>query len=510
MDPRLLMIDLSGTELTADERAFLAEGRAAGLCLFGRNVRDRAQVAALVADARAAAGEPFVVATDQEGGGVLRIHDVPTPPSAMALGAARDAELTRAVASATARGLRALGVNVDFAPVADVNANPANPVIADRSFGADPSAVAAQVVAFVEGLQREGVAATLKHFPGHGDTDVDSHVGLPALPLSERELEARELVPFRAGIAAGAAAVMSAHIVLSAFDVERPATLSRAVLHGLLRERLGFDGAIFTDALDMRAVADRYGAAEATVLALEAGVDVPVRVGSTPGGRGVRGHAEAADAVARAVRDGRLDERAMERSAARIRRLALRYPARPDPGSAWRDGDEALLEDAARRGLVTLGRLPALAAGTRVALVAAGEVSASAAAQLTARPADELARALARAGTEVVRVPYDPAEAGRAGTATRVLAAVRACDAALFVSTSRAPMGDDEVALGRAVAGAGKPYAHVALWNPYHVARLPGPALVSFGFRDRSARAAADALLGRPTSGVPPVPLRTA
>src|SRR5690606_27403371 len=224
------------------------------------------------------AGDGLIVSVDQEGGGVVRVLDLPYPPSAMALGAADDVALTRAVAAATGRGLSAVGIDVDLAPVADVNSNPANPVIADRAFGADPAHVARHVVAFVEGLQAEGVAATVKHFPGHGDTSVDSHLALPTLDLSLEELERRELPPFVAAFRAGVAAVMSAHIVLPRIDAEYPATLSSAVIEGLLRERLGFDGVVFSDALDMRAIADRWGGPESAVLALAAGVDMPALV----------------------------------------------------------------------------------------------------------------------------------------------------------------------------------------------------------------------------------------
>src|SRR5690606_5018961 len=167
-----VMIDLSDTRVTPAERDLLSEGRVAAVCLFGRNVVDRFQLSDYVAELRSLAGSDLIVAIDQEGGGVLRLRDVPFPPAAMSLGSADDELLTERVAAATGRGLRSVGVNLDFAPVADVNSNPDNPVIADRSFGSDPDLVSRHVTAFVRGLQGEGVAATLKHFPGHGDTDV--------------------------------------------------------------------------------------------------------------------------------------------------------------------------------------------------------------------------------------------------------------------------------------------------------------------------------------------------
>src|SRR5690606_36133169 len=229
------MIDLSAIRVTPDERELLGEGRVAAVCLFGRNVVDRYQVADYVEGLRSLAGSDLIVAIDQEGGGVLRLRDVPHPPAAMALGAADDEVLTERVAAATGRGLRSVGVNLDFAPVADVNSNADNPVIADRSFGSDPRLVARHVAAFVRGLQSERVAATLKHFPGHGDTDVGSHLALPIVRHDAEHLAAVDLPPFQAGIAAGVAAIMSAHILVPDLDAVLPATLAPSAMHGLLR-----------------------------------------------------------------------------------------------------------------------------------------------------------------------------------------------------------------------------------------------------------------------------------
>src|SRR5690606_1418015 len=189
----------------------------------------------------------------------------------------------------------------DFAPVADVNSNVLNPVIADRSFGSDPDLVSRHVVAFIEGLQEEGVGATLKHFPGHGDTDVDSHLALPTVRRPLSDLRKVELRPFQAGIRAGVAAVMSAHIVLPTLDAQRPATLSEAALAGLLREELGFDGVIVTDALDMRAISDRWPAPVAAVMSLQAGADMPLVIGT------VAEHRETLAAIDEAGAASRLD-----------------------------------------------------------------------------------------------------------------------------------------------------------------------------------------------------------
>lgn len=499
------MVDLSGPSLTADERAFLAERRPGGLCLFGRNFSDRFQVADLIAEVRSLTGPELLVTVDQEGGGVVRLTDLPYPPSAMALGAADDPELTRAVAEATGHGLKSVGIDVDLAPVADVNSNPANPVIADRAFGSDPEKVAGHVVAFIKGLQAAGVAATVKHFPGHGDAAVDSHLALPTLDLSLDELERREWPPFVAAFAAGVDAVMTAHIVLPEIDPDYPATLSPTIINGLLRGRLGFNGVVFSDALEMKAIAERWGGAESAVLALAAGVDMPAQVAS------VKVHEETVVAVERALNDWRLDPAALAASVERLDQLKARYrhvtPREPlDAGGEFDD----ILDESARRALVALGELPRLRSAARVVLVAAKATRQSAATQATVSPAAGLAAGLRGRGATVIEVPYEPQGAGLVlGDA---LAAIGNADLLIFASTARTRLLDAEVALAERLAGAlPQRYLHVALWNPYLANALPGPALVTFGWRERSVDAAVTALWGEAqVTGTAPVPLRTA
>lgn len=481
------MIDLSDTRITSAERDLLTEGRVAGVCLFGRNIVDRFQLSDYVAELRSLAGLDLIVALDQEGGGVLRLRDVPFPPAAMSLGAADDEQLTERVAAATGRGLRSVGVNLDFAPVADVNSNPDNPVIADRSFGSDPRLVARHVAAFVRGLQSEGVAATLKHFPGHGDTDVDSHLALPTLRHDAEHLAAVDLPPFKVGIAAGVAAIMSAHILMPGIDPDLPATLSRRAMHGLLRTTLGFEGVIITDALDMRAIRDRWPAPQAAVMSLQAGTDLPLVIGTTAENRAVLDEVDAAAA------GGRLAPAEYAASQVRVAALAQRYSAGAGHlASAWRaDGsDERLLDEAALRGLVVRGEPPALRRGDRVILVARQQVFTNAAAQVTVRPADTFTAALDAAGIEATRFAVDDlnlAEVARAAQAGARPAAI------VFASTTRVRMKPDEVATARAVADVarvvGVPFLHVALWNPYSADGVPGPTVIAFGHAEREAAA---------------------
>ncbi|MGE0790329.1 MAG: beta-N-acetylhexosaminidase [Sandaracinaceae bacterium] len=245
-----------------------------GVILFARNLGPPAEVAAQIATiAEACPGAAPFVAVDQEGGRVQRLRaPVLELPPMRALGLRDDPELTRRAARELGGQLAALGFNVDFAPVLDVDTNPDNPVIGDRSFGADPELVARQGLAFAAGLADAGLLGCAKHFPGHGDTHLDSHLALPTLPHPMERLERVELVPFRH--ARGAiGSIMTAHIVFSALDPERPATLSPIVIQGLLRETLGYDGLIVSDDLEMKAVADHHSVPTAAVLAIRAGCD---------------------------------------------------------------------------------------------------------------------------------------------------------------------------------------------------------------------------------------------
>lgn len=224
---------------------------------------------------QAVARVPLLVTADFEWGAGMRLAGATRFPRAMAFGAAGDPRLAEEAGRITAIEGRALGVHVNFAPVADVNSNPRNPVINVRSFGEDPARVGALAAAWVRGLQAGGMEATLKHFPGHGDTDVDSHLGLPVIPHPRARLDGVELPPFREGLRAGARGVMVAHVALPALDAaDRPATFSSAVVTGLLREELGFDGVVYSDSMRMDAVAAMAEPGEAAVRALEAGIDV--------------------------------------------------------------------------------------------------------------------------------------------------------------------------------------------------------------------------------------------
>ncbi|MCP9932235.1 glycosyl hydrolase family 3 [Cyanobium sp. AMD-g] len=310
------------------------------------------------------ASEPLLLCADVEEGVGQRFEGASwlVPPLALAGIHATDPalalDLARRYGACTGREARQLGLNWVLAPVCDVNNNPANPVINVRAWGEDPATAGALAAAFCHGAQAEGVLTCAKHFPGHGDTASDSHLELPLLPHSRARLEAVELPPFRDAIAAEVAAVMTAHLLLPALDAEHPATLSRPVLTGLLREALGFEGLIVTDALVMEAIAGRYGASEAAVLALEAGADLVLMPGDADG---------AIDAIVAAVHNGRLSLEQLQASLER-RRLALgRCPASDDPSAAAPLGrlsngpsgpDQALALELVQRSLEQQGQGP--------------------------------------------------------------------------------------------------------------------------------------------------------
>jgi beta-N-acetylhexosaminidase len=344
-------------------RRRLSEGLG-GVVLFARNVRDPEQLATLTA-AICAEHPEALIAIDEEGGDVTRLEADrgSSYPGNRALGVVDDVELTERVAASIGADLRAVGVNLDFAPVADVASNPDNPVIGVRSFGGEPELVARHVAAFVTGLQRAGVVACAKHFPGHGATAEDSHHELPTLDRDREALLAEELVPFRAAVAAGVGAVMSAHIRVPAV-ADEPATLSRALLTGLLREELGFGGLVVTDALEMRAISGTIGVAEGAVRALASGADA-LCLGHDLGDEACE---RIGRAVEEAVRAGRITEERLAEAAGRARRTAMWSGSAPPAGA-----DPSIGLEAARRALRVEGRVALSRAPVVVELL--GEVN---------------------------------------------------------------------------------------------------------------------------------------
>lgn len=327
-------IGFEGYAASGDVRTLLREFGVGTVILFARNVDGPEQVADLVRELQSVARDagrdrPLLIAVDQEGGRVARLREPWTVwPAARALGRLADEDAARQVGSAMARELRACGISVDLAPVVDVDTNPQNPVIGDRSFGAAPDLVGRLGAAFAAGLQSEGVMACAKHFPGHGDTAVDSHLELPAVDHPRSRLEDVELVPFRQVIAGGVAMVMSAHLLVRELDDRLPATLSPRIVTDLLRGELGFDGLVLSDDLDMKAVARHWRPSQAAVLAARAGCDLLCFC------RDHEAQVEGIEALVRAQEAGELACQEIEASEARRRRLEERFLGgwtAPDP-----------------------------------------------------------------------------------------------------------------------------------------------------------------------------------
>jgi beta-N-acetylhexosaminidase len=331
------MVGFAGLDVPPELRALARDFDLGGVILFGRNVEAPAQVADLVRGLRELGPEPPWIAVDQEGGRVARLRTPFTewPPMAT-LGRSGDVGLTARFARALAEELRLVGISLDFAPVLDVHTNPANPVIGDRALGDKAEVVAEHGCAIVAALQGAGIAACGKHFPGHGDTSTDSHHTLPVVEHPPDRLRAVEFVPFRAAIAAHVATIMTAHVLVPSLDDTRPASLSRRIVHDVLREELKFDGLIISDDLEMRGVADHHPLDQAAVLAVEAGCDVILLCGADP-----QRQAVALEALVHAVESERVSFCQIDDTLARHRRVRERFaPAivgwRPPSAAALR------------------------------------------------------------------------------------------------------------------------------------------------------------------------------
>ena len=483
----------------------LADAPAAGVTLFRfSNVDSPGQVRGLVDALQAAAragdaiAPPLLIAADQEAGQLIGLGDDTTPfAGAMALGAAGDPGLAERVGRAIGLECAAVGVNVAYAPVCDLATNPRNPAIGIRSFGDDPAAVAALVAAFVRGVQSAGVAAALKHFPGIGDVADDSHHRLPAIDADAAALASRELVPFRAGIEAGARVVMSAHLAVPRLtgDPDLPSTLSRRVMTGLLRDELGFDGVSITDALDMRAIPQGPAQVDAVRAALAAGIDLLLTAPDPE----ARERIEAGLSDAQAASG--LDEAALVRSAARVASLRSWLGGFDRPGidvvgsAAHRD----LAAELAARSLTLVrdddGILPLrLPAGARIAAIQPRPTDQTPA-DTSSTIAPGLASAL-RARFETVDefvVEHAPSD----DEIRAVRAAVAGHDA-IVVGTTAALLEPAQSALVDALLGLGRPTVTVALRTPFDLAAYPAARchVVAYGILPPTLEALAAALAG--------------
>ncbi|MFI0716751.1 glycoside hydrolase family 3 protein [Streptomyces inhibens] len=498
----------------ANAAELIAKYHVGGIIYFGwaHNTREPHQIADLSNGIQKAAAAqrvpiPLLISTDQEHGIVARVGAPATLfPGAMALGAGGSRDDARTAARIAGEELYAMGIRQNYAPDADVNVNPANPVIGVRSFGADPQAVARMVSAEVKGYQGAGIASCAKHFPGHGDTDTDSHVGLPYIHHTAEQWERLDAPPFKAAIAAGIDSIMTAHIVVPAFDSsEDPATLSRPILTGILRERLGYDGVVVTDSLGMEGVRVKYGDARVPVLALKAGVDQLLN----PPDLSVA-HA----AVLKAIQEGELTEHDIDTRLMRILLLKERRGLFKDPYTTHGDVDRVV---GTRSHLATADRiadrtttllrndadiLPLSRRRERRVLVVG--VDAAAPSGTGGPPTTVLAKTLTELGFSALAL-----STGLAPTQQQIDGAVAALGErdAVVVATYNVSAQSPQRKLVGALLDTGKPVVQLAVRNPYDIAQLDGvrAALASYSWTDVELRAAARVIAGRldPTGRLP-------
>ena len=494
---RLIWIVLEGPTVDQEADALLRAG-AGGVVLFSRNITGAEQLRALTAELRGRARGPLRFAIDHEGGHVARIGAPLTRfPSSMAIAAAGSEELAEACATAAARELAWLGIDVNLAPVLDVAADPRNPSIGVRSFGSDPALVARYGAATIRGYRAGGVAATAKHFPGHGRTAIDPHHALPVVGGGIDELRRSDLPPFRAALDAGVELVMATHAAYEGITGGLPSSMSPRIMIELLRGELGFDGLVVTDAMVMRAIADDHGVADASARAIIAGADVAMPLVEQPA---------AVAALESALEDGRLSRRrladALRRSEALDRALgtpAPRLERLPDAAHA------ALALDVARRSLTrpAPGSLLPLAAETSVAVVEfAARRPSPIEEDVPHGGASSLGAALSASGVRVAEVRLSGApEAAAAEHAAALDAASRV--EVVVCATRDAYLWDDDRRLVAELVAGQRPTILVALRNPYDLAVLPAAdeAIAAYADVPATVQALAEALTGR--SGFP-------
>lgn len=474
----------------------VAKYRLGGVIYFAwsDNVADQSKIAGLSNGLQRAARDasprtdiPLTISTDQETGLVARIGPPATEfAGAMALGATRDPEATRTTYAITGRELRAFGINADYAPDADVNVNPANPVIGVRSFGSRPDLVAEHVPQAIAGLQNAKVSAAAKHFPGHGDTNVDSHTGFPVINHTREEWETIDAPPFRAAIEADADMIMTAHISVPALDPSGdPATLSEPIVTGILRDQLGYDGVVVTDSLRMDAVRQNYPDAEVAVRAIEAGVDVLLDANSPD---------VQYRAVIDAVRSGRLTEERIDQSVRRI--LAMKFERgavamwQTNPnlrdrvvGTARNLATAQEIADRSITQLTDAADLVPLGAG-RTLVTGAGTA-----------PVDSLTRALRDGGADAEA--HATATNPDAAAITAAVERARTADRAVVI-TNNARANTGQAALVDALNSAGVPVVVVAVGVPYDIAYLDTESyLASYSRNDVALRSVARVLTGQ-------------
>lgn len=485
-----MVIGFDGLRMDDGLREMIVQRHIGGVILFARNVESPQQVADLCAELQRTAlesGNPgLFIAIDQEGGRVARLTEATgftEFPGAMAVAAGGSTQNARLVAQAMAREMAAVGINVDFAPDLDVNNNPLNPVIGVRSYGSQPDMVGIYGSAVIDGLQSEGVLAFGKHFPGHGDTAIDSHVSLPAVPHARGRLDAVELVPFRAAIEAGAAGIMSAHVTFPAIDPEpgRPATLSSRVLTDLMRAEMGYSGLVVTDSLEMGALGEAgYPVPLAAANALQAGADLLLF------NRDHELHRQAFDQLSQWLAEGKIPATRLDEAVARIldakKRFGLLNPdLNYDTGQVGLAETRALSHQVAVQSITLLrdqaGLLPLQKAERYLVVEVPGAAGLGRALGLTYLAVKE------KPGDREIQQAVDMARDGRT----------------VIVATTDANRVPAQIELVRRLSAAGNPVIWIAMRNPYDLMAYPQAQtyLASYGANPPALEALAAVLWGQ-------------
>ncbi|MFH0802159.1 MAG: glycoside hydrolase family 3 N-terminal domain-containing protein [bacterium] len=488
---QMVMVDFSGEEADAEVAASFKRHCWGGAILFPKNLKNAAQTANLLHSLQeisiAQSSLPLLTAVDQEGGMTAPLFFATAlSPGNMAIAATGNKRYAYEAARLSALELVNIGFNLNFAPVADINNNSENPVIGVRSFGDDPAQVAELTAEAVRGFMDGGIGACAKHFPGHGDTKMDSHLLLPSVSHGKERLDAVELLPFRAAIAAGVDSIMTAHILFPALDTERPATLSPAILSDLLRHEMAFDGLIITDSMAMKAIADHYGQGEAAVQSVMAGADIVLACG--PQDKQV----EILEALIRSIREKKISPERLDESVSRIlRQKTKRPPVAPSQyGSSLLSEARTLMKTISGESITLVKnnknilplKSPGLL-GVLAPLHSGGELL----------PFFEGLRKR-RPGSLILEVDFE---------SDKTLAEINQerfseCSCLLVLTTSRGIMPAAQEALIKELAASGPDVILAALHNPFHLSLFPemDTSLATYGYRVSSLEALVKVLFG--------------
>ncbi len=498
-----LIFGFHGKTMPEEFKNLLREYKIGNVILFQRNVESAQQLRRLCEEIQTfiqgETGYPALIVIDQEGGMVSRLpEDAVNVPGAMAIAATGDPENARKASEITIRQLRGLGPNANMAPVLDVNNNPANPVIGVRSFGDTPEQVAAFGVASLKPYEGSGVLCCGKHFPGHGDTAVDSHLGLPSVDKTEEALEQVELVPFRAAVEAGIPSMMISHVMFPKIEKEQvPCTMSRTFVTDILKKKMGFEGLIFTDCLEMMAIQEHYGTPEGTVASIKAGCDL-AEISSS-----IQLEWDAARAVNEAAQRGEFDMDEIRASVEKILAAKEKIFSRVEPDLANWEEDRKIAADMARQAITLCGGT-APAADENTFFCGCADYRASGVGNEEGNTGSFVAYMKQAFGAEGMVTSKNPEQ-----EEIRAVAEEAAKYGQIVLNTCNGHLFRGQIALAEALAATGKPLTVVALRNPYDIPLLPKDAcrIAAYDYAQPVLQGLEDVFRGGEMTGKLPVTL---